>query len=76
MSSTEQFLRHFGENPLRSPLPDAVRGFFANGGRSCYVVRINGYDFAGDLRDRTGLSALEAVTDISTVCAPDVVWLH
>ncbi|MFN8082530.1 MAG: phage tail sheath subtilisin-like domain-containing protein [Kineosporiaceae bacterium] len=71
-----QFTALFGKSDLRNPLPLAVHGFFANGGSACYVVPINGYDFVGDSRSRTGVSALEQLHDVSIVCAPDIVWLH
>lgn len=77
-SREEQFAAAFGSGDRsEGPLAEAVHGFFVNGGRSCYVVRVeDGRDFAGDVADRTGLGALEAVPDISMVCAPDVAWLH
>lgn len=77
LTSEAQFASRFDpDRRSEGPLAAAVHGFFANGGRSCYVVRIDGHDFEGDTAQRTGLGALTAVPDISAVCAPDVMWLH
>jgi hypothetical protein len=62
----------------------AVQGFFANGGRTCQVVRVGergagGWsvdDIVGDVASRTGLSGLEALDDVSTVCIPDLMGLY
>ena len=64
-----QFTEIFGGVPRGGYLDRAVAGFFQNGGRFCYVVR---------LRDRSrnalvlGLEASEVV-EADLVCAPDVV---
>jgi phage tail sheath protein FI len=49
----------------------AVRGFFENGGRQCYVVNIgaNG-SVAGSDRPRTGIKLFDEIDDISMVAAP------
>ena len=44
----------------------AVRGFFENGGRRCYLLRLG----AGGI-DLGTISALEALEDFDLVCAPD-----
>src|SRR3954467_15341072 len=36
-----QFAQYFGAPPAEGYLADAVRGFFANGGGLCYVLRLN-----------------------------------
>jgi uncharacterized protein len=65
-----QFEQIFGQPLPNSYLAYAVRGFFENGGRLCYVVR---------LQDATkealldGLAALELLDDIDLVCAPDIM---
>lgn len=65
-----QFGQFFGEPLPDSYLSDAVRGFFENGGRMCYVVR---------LKDRTrealsqGLSAIELLNTIDLICTPDLM---
>jgi len=63
-------------NPFLAP---AVAGFFANGGRRCWVVRVaSGEDAAlvGDIdpisRRGTGVHALAGVDEVSIVCAPGV----
>lgn len=53
-------------------LADAVRGFFANGGTLCYVVRLD------ENRDgiealEAGLEAVAALDTIDLVCAPDIM---
>ena len=40
VSSFDDFYKIFGPRVENSYLPDAVYGFFANGGKSCYVIRI------------------------------------
>src|SRR6266852_4513293 len=49
----------------------AVKGFFENGGRQCYVVNIgaNG-TIAGTDRPRTGIKLFDEIDDISMVAAP------
>src|SRR5437899_435469 len=49
----------------------AVRGFFENGGRQCYVVNIgaNG-SVAGTDRPRTGIKLFDEIDEISMVAAP------
>ncbi|SRR6266700_1854776 len=49
----------------------AVRGFFENGGRQCYVVNIGATGtIAGTDRPRTGIKLFDEVDDISMVAAP------
>mgnify|MGYP001290051596 FL=1 len=40
VTSYEEFLSLFGEPPLEGYLGPAIQGFFLNGGRACYVLRI------------------------------------
>lgn len=40
IASTAEFLQHFGRLDVGTYLATAVDGFFLNGGRYCYVVRI------------------------------------
>jgi phage tail sheath protein FI len=78
IQSWNGFMEKFGKyNKRQAPyLPPAVKGFFDNGGRKCYVVRVRGdsgdKDFIGAKRRRkkTGLQALCAVDEISIVCIP------
>ncbi|GAA3037351.1 hypothetical protein GCM10020000_14040 [Streptomyces olivoverticillatus] len=58
-------------------LPEAVYGFFANGGTSCYVLRLDPDKTLADEVDgnpdkRTGLAGLKSVPDVSMVAVPDV----
>ncbi len=66
-----QFEDQFGEHP-NSYLTSAVRGFFDNGGRLCYGVRLDeSLDALKALRQ--GLEALAALDTIDLVCAPDLM---
>ena len=64
-----QFEQFFQARP-DSYLAYTVRGFFENGGRECYVIR---------LKNRTpaaleeGLAALASLNTIDLVCAPDIM---
>jgi phage tail sheath protein FI len=66
-----QFEWHFGKPLSYSYLAYAVRGFFANGGRLCYVVRLEDGDAVAALEN--GLAALEALDTIDLVAAPDIM---
>lgn len=57
-------------NLAESYLPEAVRGFFANGGNVCYVMALANLDAA--TLDQA-LSRLQALDDIDLVCAPDLM---
>ncbi|WP_180989999.1 phage tail sheath family protein [Streptomyces noursei] len=63
-------------HPANWCLMDAVRGFFANGGGSCYIVpvEINSkkHDLKGSYEDGTGLAGLEKIRDVSMVAVPDL----
>jgi len=63
------FEKHFGRPD--SNISDAVRGFFANGGRRCYVVRLEGEITAKTLQ--RGLDALISIEGVDLVCAPDIM---
>ncbi|MEU5538387.1 phage tail sheath subtilisin-like domain-containing protein [Streptomyces sp. NPDC020362] len=61
------------------PLAEAVYGFFANGGGTCYVVgftnpedAVSPGDLKGDVDARTGLAGLEAVPEITMVAVPSL----
>lgn len=65
-----QFEQFFGRTMSDSYLGCAVRGFFENGGRLCYVVRLqNATPEALEL----GLVTLEDLNTIDLVCAPDIM---
>ncbi|MEU8584166.1 phage tail sheath family protein [Streptomyces abikoensis] len=58
-------------------LHEAVYGFFANGGSSCYILRLDpAKDLAGevdgDADKRTGLAGLKSVPDVNMVAVPDL----
>ncbi|WP_053927151.1 phage tail sheath family protein [Streptomyces chattanoogensis] len=60
-------------------LAEAVYGFFANGGTSCYVVGFLAADqpvtataLVGDTDKRTGLAGLETVPEVTMVAAPSL----
>src|SRR5689334_10963369 len=65
-----QFAERFGDLPEAGFLAAAVGGFFANGGETCRVVRLDEtLDPVGALTQ--GLDAIEALDDIDLVCLPD-----
>ncbi|MGW1195781.1 phage tail sheath family protein [Streptomyces sp. NPDC002536] len=59
-------------------LHEAVYGFFANGGSSCYVLRLDPAakdlekEVEGDPDKRTGLAGLKSVPDVTMVAVPDL----
>jgi phage tail sheath protein FI len=66
-----QFEALYGSNvPLH--LADAVRGFFANDGAVCYVLRLEEAAASPVQRLQAGLAALDELDDVDLVCAPDV----
>jgi phage tail sheath protein FI len=72
-----QFKQTFDELRSTSYVGHAVRGFFENGGRMCYVQMITfkaGTSIAGALGE--GLKTLERLDVIDLVCAPDIMWPH
>jgi uncharacterized protein len=86
LSRWGQFARVYGDTqePDNGPfmegvfLAHAVRGFFDNGGTLCWVVRVGGStprDLGGDSEERSGLNALAAIDEVTTVCMPDAMTL-
>ena len=63
-----EYAQTFGGLLVTSYLADAVHGYFVNGGAAAYVVRI-GHD--GDYG--LALSKLEAIDDVTMLCAPDLM---
>lgn len=57
-------------SPTEGYLADAVRGFFQNGGRLCYVIPLP--DLSLDALKK-GLEASELVENIDLICAPDIM---
>jgi hypothetical protein len=72
-----QFQQTYEELRDRSYVGHAVRGFFENGGRLCYVQMVS-FD-QGARVDKAldeGLKTLAALDTIDLVCAPDILWPH
>lgn len=76
-----QFVEQFGRYTDKAPfLAPAVYGFFANGGSTCYVVRVKDdakdEDYvgteAGGPGKRTGLQAFNEIDEITIVCIPGI----
>lgn len=64
-----QFVSQFVPDGAGStPLSQAIYGFFANGGRRCYVV--NCPEIAGGGAGRTGLDVLKEIDEVAIVAAP------
>ncbi|TGB16091.1 phage tail sheath subtilisin-like domain-containing protein [Streptomyces sp. MZ04] len=68
VGSWHEFTKHQGET-ASSNLAEAVYGFFANGGRVCYVAATAG-DGLGAYT--AALTALEDVADVNSVVLPDL----
>ncbi len=63
--------------PRGFALSEAVQGFFANGGASCYIVPLGDAPslaaaLEGDGEAGTGLAGLEKVPDVAMVACPDL----
>lgn len=65
-----QFEQFFGQASSGSYLVHAVRGFFENGGRLCYVVPLQ--DAEKEALEQ-GLAAIESLDTIDLVCVPDIM---
>jgi hypothetical protein len=65
-----QFEQFFGQPSSGSYLAHAVRGFFENGGRLCYVVPLQNNQKEAL---KQGLAAIEPLNTIDLVCAPDIM---
>ena len=63
-----EYAQTFGGLHVSSYLADAVHGYFVNGGAAAYVVR-----FGPDGDYELALSELEAIDDVTMLCAPDLV---
>ncbi len=76
-----QFLQQFADYPVSDYLTHAVRGFFENGGRLCYVLllpNVSQYDTSFTLSMDTlgqGLQTIEALNTIDLICVPDIMQL-
>lgn len=67
-----QFAVQFGPPRADGYLGDAVRGFFENGGRQCYVVPLDDTQTVATAL-RAGLEALAPLHTLDLVCAPDTM---
>ncbi|MFB2971828.1 phage tail sheath family protein [Aerosakkonema sp. BLCC-F183] len=65
-----QFEQIFGKQSPNSYLAHAVRGFFENGGRLCYVVSLHNNQKEAL---EQGLAAIESLDTIDLVCTPDIM---
>ncbi|WP_206505939.1 phage tail sheath family protein [Streptomyces chrestomyceticus] len=75
LRSWKQYVDTFGFDGTEGFLPNAVYGFFANGGGSCYVASVAENTSAavkGSATTRTGLEGLAAEPTVSIVAAPDL----
>ncbi len=81
ITSWDQFVEKFGRfDKDKAPfLPPAIYGFFRNGGKECYVVRVKASatneDYTGATkgsRSKTGLSALSDIDSVSIICIPGI----
>src|SRR5579859_6244669 len=67
-----EYEQSFGSAPQDYFLGLAVRGFFDNGGQFCFVVPLD-RELAGVEALARGLAAIEPLTTVDLVCAPDIV---
>lgn len=77
-----QFAEYFGSSTgdlsdgdlANGDLADAVQGFFGNGGRVCYGVRLRDVKSPLELEASLaeGLSAIASLDEVDLVCAPDL----
>ncbi|MEZ5219510.1 MAG: phage tail sheath subtilisin-like domain-containing protein [Ilumatobacteraceae bacterium] len=76
VSSWSEFEADYGGLTDEALLPWAVRGFFDNGGTSCYIARVpatsSAETFIGSAELPQGLHALEGIHDVSIVMIPDL----
>jgi phage tail sheath protein FI len=68
----QQFEQYFGALRAEGYLGAAVRGFFENGGRQCYVVPLDD-SLPAETSLQAGLAALAPLETLDLVCAPDVM---
>jgi hypothetical protein len=74
-----QFLQQFAEYPMSGYLTQAVRGFFENGGRLCYVLLLpnaspEDTSFALTMDSLgQGLQTIESLHTIDLICVPDIM---
>ncbi len=72
LSLWSHFQENFGSPRPEGYLADAVHGFFQNGGRRCYVVRLNEEKKAVSALQE-GLDILVDLDTVDLICAPDIM---
>ena len=82
IESWAEFRDRFGESAPGAFLPDAVRGFFSNGGRIAFVARVgspgddpgpDGFLGFGPERERpSGMAAVLSVDNVRLIAVPDL----
>lgn len=70
----EEFAAKF-ETPAESYLAEAVKGFFGNGGESCYVVPADASTQSGETALRNAVDSLAPVGDFDLLAVPDAALL-
>jgi phage tail sheath protein FI len=76
LSFWAQFAETFGGYLEHGYLAYAVRGFFENGGRLCYVLRLDADKFEAEKFEaalREGLKTIAPMGTIDLVCVPDIM---
>lgn len=72
LATWEDFGSYFGHGAPESYMAHAIRGFFVNGGRHCYVMPLaDGDEPQKALAD--GLEHLSRLDAVDLVCAPDIM---
>jgi phage tail sheath protein FI len=68
-----QFKEIFGQPQEKGYLYRAVEGFFSNGGRLCYAVRLQQEGISPQEALSKALKELESLDAVDLICAPDIV---
>jgi phage tail sheath protein FI len=72
VTSMAHFLELFGNCIPDAYLAFSVHGFFENGGKKCFIVRV-----VGDKKSiKTGLAIFAAIDEINILCSPDIMNLR
>ncbi|MHA1129521.1 MAG: phage tail sheath family protein [Candidatus Helarchaeota archaeon] len=78
--SFDEFEEKFGGYWEQGQLAYSVKGFFQNGGRQCFIVRVNETEdvvsitdehYIGDIETKTGLYAFQEVHTVKLIAIPD-----
>ncbi|WP_017718398.1 phage tail sheath family protein [Kamptonema formosum] len=68
-----KFAETFGQPSREGYLYRAVEGFFSNGGRLCYVVRLQEENISPKEALSNALKELESLDAVDLICAPEIV---